>query len=300
MIPVAVPWLSCPVWQTGQQSGHQVGRKCVSHPSGAEDVSPVDRRHRFPMALTVVPPPMLQVKLVQHTYSCLYGTFLGNSPCEREMHNIYKRTCSVWSLLRAGNKNFHNLLYMPGSEQVSRAPGPAFQAFRLSGTRDWVGRGWRGFLLHSSLIVSGCCRCCTQCATCERCTSGQQCISQLPRPIPWDRMIWIFTCPLDLRARSSVADVWTGKSLESPILGCLLPAGLLSLLAHCSSSALPVVLIFPVESKSSVVLSQPLREERVRLPAAPRKADCEGHAIVVCVSAPAAALPLPTHTIICN
>ncbi|KAM7088147.1 phosphatidylinositol-3,5-bisphosphate 3-phosphatase MTMR4 isoform 3-T3 [Ciconia maguari] len=58
------------------------------------------------------------VKLVQHTYSCLYGTFLGNSPCEREMRNIYKRTCSVWSLLRAGNKNFHNLLYMPGSEQV--------------------------------------------------------------------------------------------------------------------------------------------------------------------------------------
>uniref|UniRef100_A0A8C6X161 phosphatidylinositol-3,5-bisphosphate 3-phosphatase n=2 Tax=Naja naja TaxID=35670 RepID=A0A8C6X161_NAJNA len=58
------------------------------------------------------------VKLVQHTYSCLYGTFLGNSPCERELHNIAKRTCSVWSLLRAGNKNFHNLLYMPANEQV--------------------------------------------------------------------------------------------------------------------------------------------------------------------------------------
>ncbi|XP_063002798.1 myotubularin-related protein 4 [Elgaria multicarinata webbii] len=58
------------------------------------------------------------VKLVQHTYSCLYGTFLGNSPCEREVHNIAKRTCSVWSLLRAGNKNFHNLLYVPGNEQV--------------------------------------------------------------------------------------------------------------------------------------------------------------------------------------
>uniref|UniRef100_A0A6J0UFW1 phosphatidylinositol-3,5-bisphosphate 3-phosphatase n=1 Tax=Pogona vitticeps TaxID=103695 RepID=A0A6J0UFW1_9SAUR len=58
------------------------------------------------------------VKLVQHTYSCLYGTFLGNSPCERDVHNIAKRTCSVWSLLRAGNKNFHNLLYLPGSEQV--------------------------------------------------------------------------------------------------------------------------------------------------------------------------------------
>lgn len=67
---------------------------------------------------------LLQVKLVQHTYSCLYGTFLGNSPCEREIHNIAKRTCSVWSLLRAGNKNFHNLLYMPGSEQVSGIPTP--------------------------------------------------------------------------------------------------------------------------------------------------------------------------------
>lgn len=186
----------------------------MSHPRGAEDVSPVDMRPRFPMALTIVAPLMLQVKLVQHTYSCLYGTFLGNSPCEREMHNIYKRTCSVWSLLRAGNKNFHNLLYMPGSEQVSRAPGPALQALRLPGTRDCVGRGWRGFLLRSSLIVTGCCRCCIQCAMCERCTSGQQCISQLPRRILWDRMIWTFTCPLDLRARSSVADVWTGKSLD--------------------------------------------------------------------------------------
>ncbi|XP_029468701.1 myotubularin-related protein 4 isoform X2 [Rhinatrema bivittatum] len=58
------------------------------------------------------------VKLVQHTYSCLYGTFLANNACEREMRNIYKRTCSVWSLLRTGNKNFHNLLYMPANELI--------------------------------------------------------------------------------------------------------------------------------------------------------------------------------------
>lgn len=188
MIPVAIPSLSCPVWQRGQQQGRQLSREYVSHPRGVEEVCPVDRRHHFPMALTVVPLLMLQVKLVQHTYSCLYGTFLGNSPCEREMHNIYKRTCSVWSLLRAGNKNFHNLLYMPGSEQVSRAPA---QLSRLSACQapGTVRRHWRGFLLHSSLIVSGCCRCCIQCATCERCMSGQQCISQLPRHILWDRMI---------------------------------------------------------------------------------------------------------------
>lgn len=117
----------------------------MRHPRGVEDVSPVGGRHRFPTALTIVPLLTLQVKLVQHTYSCLYGTFLGNSPCEREMHNIYKRTCSVWSLLRAGNKNFHNLLYMPGSEQVSRAPGPAFQAFRLPGTRELCGERLEGF-----------------------------------------------------------------------------------------------------------------------------------------------------------
>ncbi|XP_078535618.1 phosphatidylinositol-3,5-bisphosphate 3-phosphatase MTMR4 isoform X2 [Lissotriton helveticus] len=58
------------------------------------------------------------VKLVQHTYSCLYGTFLANNSCEREIRNIYKRTCSVWSLLRTGNKKFHNLLYLPGNEMV--------------------------------------------------------------------------------------------------------------------------------------------------------------------------------------
>lgn len=67
------------------------------------------------------------------------------------MHNIYKRTCSVWSLLRAGNKNFHNLLYMPGSEQVSRAPGPAFQAFPLAGTGE--GAGGLSIALGSDMVV---------------------------------------------------------------------------------------------------------------------------------------------------
>ncbi|XP_029028458.1 myotubularin-related protein 4 isoform X2 [Betta splendens] len=58
------------------------------------------------------------VKLVQHTYSCLYGTFLCNNAREREVRNIYKRTCSVWSLLRTGNKNFQNFLYIPSHDMV--------------------------------------------------------------------------------------------------------------------------------------------------------------------------------------
>lgn len=61
---------------------------------------------------------MFQVKLVQHTYSCLYGTFLCNNGREREARNIYKRTCSVWSLLRSGNKNFQNFLYIPSHDMV--------------------------------------------------------------------------------------------------------------------------------------------------------------------------------------
>lgn len=60
----------------------------------------------------------VQVKLVQHTYSCLYGTFLCNNAWEREAKNLYKRTCSVWSLLRSGNKNFQNFLYIPSHDVV--------------------------------------------------------------------------------------------------------------------------------------------------------------------------------------
>ncbi|KAM9330800.1 phosphatidylinositol-3,5-bisphosphate 3-phosphatase MTMR3 [Gastrophryne carolinensis] len=58
------------------------------------------------------------VKLVQHTYSCLFGTFLCNNAKERSEKHIQERTCSVWSLLRAGNRVFKNLLYSSQSEMV--------------------------------------------------------------------------------------------------------------------------------------------------------------------------------------
>ncbi|XP_056384661.1 myotubularin-related protein 3 isoform X4 [Hyla sarda] len=58
------------------------------------------------------------VKLVQHTYSCLFGTFLCNNAKERSEKHIQERTCSVWSLLRAGNRSFKNLLYSSQSEIV--------------------------------------------------------------------------------------------------------------------------------------------------------------------------------------
>lgn len=58
------------------------------------------------------------VKLVQHTYSCLFGTFLCNSGKEREDRHTQERSCSVWSLLRPANRAFRNMLYSSHSETV--------------------------------------------------------------------------------------------------------------------------------------------------------------------------------------
>ncbi|KAM4545046.1 phosphatidylinositol-3,5-bisphosphate 3-phosphatase MTMR4 isoform 2-T2 [Odontesthes bonariensis] len=107
--------------------GHKFGDRC-GHQENADDVSeqcPVflqwlDCVHQllkqFPCLFEFN--EAFLVKLVQHTYSCLYGTFLCNNGRERETRNIYKRTCSVWSLLRTGNKNFQNFLYIPSHDMV--------------------------------------------------------------------------------------------------------------------------------------------------------------------------------------
>uniref|UniRef100_A0A4W4DXX3 phosphatidylinositol-3,5-bisphosphate 3-phosphatase n=1 Tax=Electrophorus electricus TaxID=8005 RepID=A0A4W4DXX3_ELEEL len=107
--------------------GHKFADRC-GHGENAEDVSeqcPVflqwlDCVHQllkqFPCLFEFT--EAFLVKLAQHTYSCLYGTFLCNNAREREVRNIYKRTCSVWSLLRAGNKNFQNFLYIPCHDMV--------------------------------------------------------------------------------------------------------------------------------------------------------------------------------------
>ncbi|XP_061105771.1 myotubularin-related protein 4 isoform X2 [Conger conger] len=107
--------------------GHKFGDRC-GHQENADDVSeqcPVflqwlDCVHQllkqFPCLFEFN--EAFLVKLVQHTYSCLYGTFLCNNAKEREARNVYKRSCSVWSLLRTGNKNFQNFLYIPSHDMV--------------------------------------------------------------------------------------------------------------------------------------------------------------------------------------
>ncbi|XP_036392007.1 myotubularin-related protein 4-like isoform X2 [Megalops cyprinoides] len=107
--------------------GHKFGDRC-GHQEGTEDTSeqcPVflqwlDCVHQllrqFPCLFEFN--EAFLVKLVQHTYSCLYGTFLCNNAKEREARNIHKHTCSVWALLRHGNKNFHNFLYISSHDMV--------------------------------------------------------------------------------------------------------------------------------------------------------------------------------------
>ncbi|KAG8233522.1 hypothetical protein J437_LFUL013646, partial [Ladona fulva] len=60
------------------------------------------------------------VKLAQHTYSCLFGTFLCNSAQERSNDRVWERSFSVWQFLKTGGgrpHHFRNYLYVP-REQV--------------------------------------------------------------------------------------------------------------------------------------------------------------------------------------
>ncbi|KAK7070785.1 Myotubularin-related protein 4 [Halocaridina rubra] len=53
------------------------------------------------------------VKLAQHVYSNLFGTFLCNSSQERSQAEIGERTYSVWSFLRLNRHRYTNYLYTP-------------------------------------------------------------------------------------------------------------------------------------------------------------------------------------------
>ncbi|OUC48617.1 hypothetical protein D917_06043, partial [Trichinella nativa] len=50
------------------------------------------------------------VKLAQHAYSGLFGTFLCNSIAERRQLTIPQRSFSVWDYLNVSNGQFRNFL----------------------------------------------------------------------------------------------------------------------------------------------------------------------------------------------
>ncbi|XP_060076299.1 myotubularin-related protein 3-like [Ylistrum balloti] len=85
------------------------------------------------------------VKLVQHTYSCLFGTFLCNTTQERQKEELDKRTASVWSLLNLKNKRFLNHLYCPTIEQQVLYPSCHVRSVKL----------WRAVFLSNNSSSMG-------------------------------------------------------------------------------------------------------------------------------------------------
>ncbi|GAB6030344.1 Myotubularin- protein 3 [Chamberlinius hualienensis] len=85
------------------------------------------------------------VKLVEHTYSCLFGTFLCNNSRERNEHKIQNKTYSVWSFLNLKEHRYRNFLYVKNDSVLK----PSFQVRDL--------RFWNSLFLQSSdsIKVSG-------------------------------------------------------------------------------------------------------------------------------------------------
>ena len=62
--------------------------------------------------------PCVQLLLVRHCYSSLYGTFLGNGAKERLDNGVHTHTTSLWLTAQANAHLYRNLLYIrpTGSE----------------------------------------------------------------------------------------------------------------------------------------------------------------------------------------
>lgn len=61
---------------------------------------------------------MFLLKLANHTYTCLHGTFLCNNDFERTTTNLESRTLSVWSLLNIKSTQFINHLFDETRKEV--------------------------------------------------------------------------------------------------------------------------------------------------------------------------------------
>lgn len=70
---------------------------------------------------------LLQIKLAQHVFSCMFGTFLCNTYKERMDNSVFDRTYSVWPFL--SGPMYKNPLYIPNREQVL---WPAYHPSNLS------------------------------------------------------------------------------------------------------------------------------------------------------------------------
>ncbi|XP_017291336.1 myotubularin-related protein 2 [Kryptolebias marmoratus] len=87
--------------------------------------------HQFPAAFEFN--EYFLVTILDHLYSCLFGTFLCNSEQQRLKEEIPKRTVSLWSLINSQLEEFTNPLYVNYSNHV------LFPVVSLRHLELWVG-----------------------------------------------------------------------------------------------------------------------------------------------------------------
>lgn len=80
---------------------------------------------------------MLLLKLAQHTYTCLYGTFLCNNDVERKGISISTRTESIWNFIDSHRDSFLNYHYNNARTDVLR-PSCGFRELTI----------WSNLYLH--------------------------------------------------------------------------------------------------------------------------------------------------------
>ena len=56
--------------------------------------------------------------LLDHVYSCLFGTFLCNTEKQRVKEEVKSKTVSLWSFVNSHSEDFTNPLYSPTNDQV--------------------------------------------------------------------------------------------------------------------------------------------------------------------------------------
>ena len=68
---------------------------------------------------------------MHYSYSCQYGTFIGNCEREREVLQLSEKTYSLWGYLIANNDEFTNPLYDPSSQSDVLRPTIAPQFIKF-------------------------------------------------------------------------------------------------------------------------------------------------------------------------
>ncbi|XP_067938359.1 myotubularin-related protein 2-like [Watersipora subatra] len=107
--------------------GHKFAERCGNGPGelDSNEFSPIflqwldavyQLTRQFPTAFEFN--ELCLVRLVHHTYSRMFGTFLFNNEKERQAEKMHQETTSVWSVLEAMKSELINRLYTPGLYKV--------------------------------------------------------------------------------------------------------------------------------------------------------------------------------------